>query len=154
MAGEVDYSAVTRAAKAMAALASGSIIQRPVKRYFTRAGEIVLNSAREHSPVDSARLKGSLARGKAGGVWEQSGSRWNAQLRVGTNITHGGFSYPQMLDESSRHTYAYGRRGGGPRFGQPTAGWFSGAPKRTDAKLQRALSRLGEDILKETAKLI
>jgi hypothetical protein len=135
-----------------------AILEQPVKEFYERCGEYALNAAKAKSPVDTGRLRSSLARtgggifqrvsswaqstfGGGGNIWRYDGGRVPRSLTVGTNVTHDGESYPQKLDESPFTRYR------GTQFaGQKTQGWFSQARDALNDKVKDYLSIMARDI--------
>jgi hypothetical protein len=96
--------------------------------------EEALNDARLWAPVDTGRLKSSLAKE----IDPQPAPLW---ARIGTNVEHEGVSYPRALDESERYHY----RGTSHR-GLPTKGWFSGVLTRARPAFDRWVVKCKEEI--------
>jgi hypothetical protein len=132
----------------------------PLRSFFERAGEIILNHARARAPVDTGRLVTSLGRGAPGNIWELDQAARPLWLKIGTNVTHRGISYPLKLEEKPTYHYRGGRAEGrvhrsatGARhaartalYGQKTQHWFSGAAEVGRRELERASELLGIEI--------
>jgi len=122
---------------------SPEILQDPLHKFFDRAGNAVLNSAKIEAPVDTGRMRASLGKGTTGGLWEEDPSQVPLWLKVGTNVNAEGFSYPFALDTDPKYHY----RGTRPdRKGQQTKGWFSGSLQRARAQMSGFLQQLERDI--------
>lgn len=111
---------------------------KPVENYFDRAGISVLDEAKRWSPVETARLRTSLAKGATNNLWKPIKNG----LEIGTNVKHRGFSYPRALDKSAKYHHA-----DGPRRGQRTKGWFSDAPARARKALDKARASFNKETL-------
>ena len=107
-----------------------------LRKFWERAAETVLNYARLNAPVDTGRMRSSLAKGAPGNVWSLDNASTPQWMKIGTNVNRNGFSYPKVLEESDRYHYIGGGAGGAGNLktktkglfsGKPTKGWFSGS---------------------------
>ena len=117
---------------------SPELYEKPLEKFFSRAGVAITNKQAEHSPVDHGRLKSSLGMGTREGVWEKVRG---GGLEIGTNVMHRGVSYPRILDESSRHHYI-----GTQRQGALTKDWFSKGPDRAKSNIDKAVATFAKDV--------
>jgi len=120
---------------------SPDLYEKPLARFFNRAGIAVTNEQKGFAAVDTGRMRASLGEGATESIWEKIRG---GGLRIGTNVNERGTSYPRILDESPRYHYA-----AGTRSGQQTMGWFSRAPERAQGNIDKAVSTLATDIGKE-----
>lgn len=111
---------------------------KPQEDYLTRAGIAILDEAKRESPVETARLRGSLGKGGASNIWRLG----KKGLEIGSNVSHRGFFYPDALDKSRRFHHR-----DGPRRGQRTKGYFTNAPKRARAALNKARKAFSKETL-------
>ena len=123
--------------KALRKIKTGDFWEKPVKDFFDRAGFTVIDEAKRFSAVDSGRMRQSLSKGATDNIWEPM----KQGLKIGTNVTDHGVSYPAILNDSGKYHYA-----AGPRAGSQTKGWFTDAPKRAGALLGKAVETLKREI--------
>ena len=114
----------------------------PLRRFYERAMETALNAAKVRAPVDTGRMRSSLARGSPGSIWEIDSAATPLWAKVGTNVNDSGFGYPRALDESSKYHYR-----GTPYKGQPTQGWFSDAFRLSLGEIERWLGVMKDEIV-------
>jgi hypothetical protein len=127
------------------------MLGQPMRRFFDRSGESVLNFGKLRAPVDQGRMRSSLSRGAIGNIWRMDESISPRHLHVGTNVQNRGVSYPAVLEageDNKGRVFHY--RGGGARGkkarGKPTKGWFSGALKDARTSIKRYLGQMGNEI--------
>jgi len=138
-----------------------AVLREPLSRFFTRAGMVNMSETQKRSPVDTGRLRSSLARGGADSVWSlHSKSRLPDRLIVGTKVTHKGESYPAKLETEAGYHYRGGRAHGrahpkavGPfatmrtgLLGKPTKGWFSGGIRLASKRFPEFMRRMAREI--------
>lgn len=101
------------------------------RRFWQRAAIAVQTLGRERSPVDTGRLRASLA-------IEVDPSPHPLWAKVGTNVEYG---LPLDQPESRFPHYA-----AGPRAGEPTEGWLTETPSLARPQIDQALSIFGDEI--------
>lgn len=117
------------------------IVNGPVNTMFRRSGILIVRKAKEHAPVDSGRMRNSLA-------WKIEGANPPKRMKAGTNVNNRGFPYPIALDQSSRYHYRFGGAGGAGNVGQQTKGWFSvKAVEQQLEQIAKYVEQLGDDIV-------
>ena len=110
----------------------------PIRQMLRSIAVLLRRAAREHSPVDTGRMRSSL-------TYEMDAQPMPHWARVGTNVTapRSHFPYPAHLEGSTRTHYRRTKR-----RGQPTQGWFSSTvPEQMPAievRVLEALRRIGE----------
>ena len=107
---------------------------KPVREFMESAAIAVQSKARRQSPVDSGRLRNSIA-------YELEDAEVPTWARIGTNVTERGVSYPLILELSPKHHYR-----GTQHAGQPTRGWFTGSLAASVPGIKRLLRDLGRDL--------
>lgn len=101
------------------------------RRFWRRAAIAVQTLGREHSPVDTGRLRASLA-------IEVDPSPHPLWAKVGTNVEYG---LPLDQPESRFPHYA-----AGVFAGAPTEGWLTDRPAEAGPQIEQALTSFGNDI--------
>lgn len=101
------------------------------RRFWQRAAIAVQTLGREHSPVDTGRLRASLA-------IEVDPSPHPLWAKVGTNVEYG---LPLDQPEARAPHYA-----AGPFAGTPTEGWLSSRPAEALPQIEQALDIFASDI--------
>jgi hypothetical protein len=135
----------------------------PLKRFWERAAESALNQARLRAPVDTGRMRSSLAKGASGGIWAMDPGKVPEWFKVGTNVNRNGFQYPLALEkghgpkvsEGDRYHYRGGGAGGARNIkdktkglfsGASTKGWLTGAFKLAIPDIQLRIKQLAQEI--------
>ena len=127
-------------------------LDRPLRIMFERMADIYFNHAKLRAPVDTGRLRSSLARGAANCIYELDRAVPPGWVRVGTPVVNDqGKSYPAILDTSPRHHYRGGGAQGlrrratsadiGALKGKPTRGWFSGVANLVQEEFAAEMER-------------
>lgn len=115
---------------------------KPLERYLLRIAIATQSKAKERAPVDTGRLRSSIAYQAPESILEFDNAEPPLWVRVGTNVNADGFYYPKALDESEKYHY----RGTLPELvGQPTQGWFSDTP----GLLTDKYGKIGDQLLSE-----
>jgi hypothetical protein len=134
---------------------NSSLYAEPLRRFWQRVGILVINQAHLNAPVDTGRLRSSLAQGAPNSISEIDSANPPLWAKVGTNVNREGFFYPRALEESDRYHHRGGGAGGAGNLkakaqskfgGQPTKGWFSGSIREAVDQLDQWLDKLKEEI--------
>jgi len=137
------------------------LLNKPMKEFLTKAAIVVQGKARERAPVDTGRLRSSIA-------YKVDSAAFPTWAKVGTNVrSNSGALYPRILDESDRTHYRGGKAAGlpsmravaqgktiggvgiGARMGSQTKGWFSKVPDLVKASIQTLLRDMGASIRRD-----
>lgn len=122
------------------------LYREPLRRFWYRAAEEVLNVARVRAPVDTGRMRASLQQHGADSLCEIDPSDVPLWIKIGSNVNRKGFYYPRALDESDRYHYRGGGALGAGVAGCPTRGWFTRSVDAAKTRIDYWLQRLGEEI--------
>jgi hypothetical protein len=116
--------------EALRKLDSDILLGKPLHDFFERASQAVGAQAKERAAVDTGHMRSRIYHKVSG-----------ARLPLWARVIEPVHTYPGVLETDPRYHYA-----AGPRAGQQTLGWFSGAAEQAQPELERSLNDLANDI--------
>lgn len=106
------------------------LLGKPLREFFEKASQTVEAKAKERAAVDTGHMRSRIYHKVATG-----------RIPLWARVIEPVQTYPGILETDPRYHYA-----AGPRAGQKTQGWFSGAAEASQGELEHDLNQLANDI--------